>query len=323
MMFTFTLFQVGLTLDESKYSNVSPLLYYAAIGLAGFAVFIIARAVFADEEKFKATETLDEAENVQKKSNLGFVFKYSKPFVKRYFSTAVASMKSKQKIRTKYKRKLASAGLTAEMTPEDFYAYKLFLIIGFPIVFLVVRWFMEMDWPLAAVPVVSFVGFYYPEMWLSGKIDERKKDILYNMPFIVDMLALSVEAGLDFMAAMVKVIEKAPKSALSEEFEIAVKEIKIGSSRAESLRNLSWRTDVLPIASFCATLIAADSVGASIGPILKTLSGEIRQKRSAEIEKAGATAATKILFPLMFFILPAVILIVFAPFVMDMMNGGL
>jgi tight adherence protein C len=319
---SFILLQAAVTLDEKKYTTESPLLFYASIILLGFSVFIIAKAVFSDEEKFKATETLDEADSSIKKSNLGFVFKYSKPFVKRYFSAAVNSMKNKQKIRTRYKRKIASAGLTSELTPEDFYAYKLFLILGFPIVFLAVRWFMEETWPLFLVPITSFVGYYYPEMWINGKIEERKKDILYGMPFIVDMLALSVEAGLDFMAAMVKVIEKAPKSALSDEFEIVVKEIKIGSSRAEALRNLSWRTDVLPIASFCATLIAADSVGASIGPILKTLSTEIRQKRSAEIEKAGATAATKILFPLMFFILPAVIMIVFAPFVTDMMAGG-
>jgi tight adherence protein C len=321
-MFALSLLQVGLTLDESKYSTVSSTLFYASIILIGIATFIVAKAIFSEEEKFKASETLQEADSGVKKSSLGFVFKYSQPFVKRYVSQAVGSMKNKQQIKNKYKRKLANAGVTQEMTPEDFYSYKLFLILGFPIVFLGARQFMEADWPLTLVPVVSLVGFYYPEIWLNGKIERRKKEILMNMPFIVDMLALSVEAGLDFMAAMVKVVEKAPKSALSEEFETAIKEIKIGSSRAEALRNLSWRTDVLPIASFCATLIAADSVGASIGPILKTLSGEIRQKRSASIEEQAATASTKILIPLMFFILPSVILIVFAPFVIEMMASG-
>ena len=142
-----------------------------------------------------------------------------------------------------------------------------------------------------------------------------------NMPFCVDMLALSVEAGLDFVAAMAKVIEKAKKNALTEEFENVIKEIKIGSSRADALRNFAWRVDLIQISSFCATLIAADSVGASIGPILKSLAVEIRQKKSAEVEKAGATAATKILFPMMFLIIPSVLLIVFAPIVLEMISG--
>ena len=138
-----------------------------------------------------------------------------------------------------------------------------------------------------------------------------------NMPFIVDMLALSVEAGLDFMAAMQKVIEKAPPSALVEEFEILIKETRVGASRADGLRQLAWRINLLPVSSFCATLIAADSVGASIGPILKALSLEIRQKKSSEVEKAGATAATKILFPMLFLIVPAVFIVVAAPIILE------
>ena len=143
-----------------------------------------------------------------------------------------------------------------------------------------------------------------------------------NMPFCVDMLALSVEAGLDFVAAMQKVNEKAEPNPLTEEFEIVIKEIRIGASRAEALRNLAWRVDLIQISSFSATLVAADSVGASIGPILKALSLEIRQKRSAEIEKAGATAATKILFPMMFLIVPAVMLIVAAPLLLEWVGGN-
>ena len=85
---------------------------------------------------------------------------------------------------------------------------------------------------------------------------------------------------------------------------------------------MSWRIDLIQMSSFTATLIAADSVGASIGPILKSLSTEIRQKRSADIEKAGATAATKILLPMIFLIVPAVFIVIGAPLILDMMIGG-
>jgi tight adherence protein C len=170
---------------------------------------------------------------------------------------------------------------------------------------------------------MGVVGYFYPNIWLDGMIKRRSDMVLRAMPFIVDMLALSVEAGLDFMAAIQRVIEKAPPSPLTEEFETLIKETKIGSSRAEGLRQLGWRVNVIEINSFCATLIAADSVGASIAPLLKQLSNELRIKRSSRAEQQGATAATKILIPMIFFILPAVLVAIFAPMLLKMMSGQL
>lgn len=301
----------------------SQILYYASILLIGFAVYLVTTMMFQDNEAFQAAQKLDDTEEKKslKAQNMGIVLKYSRPFFKRYVTPVVSSMKNKKQIKEKYKRKLATAGLTDVLSPEDFYAFKLFLIIGFPVLFMVVRAFMEADWPLSYIPIVAVLGFVYPDIWIKGKMEERQKALIGGMPFSVDMLALAVEAGLDFIAAMTKVVEKAKPGPLTEEFEILIKEIKIGASRAEALRNMAWRADLIPISSFCATLIAADSVGASIGPILKALSLEIRQKKSAQIEKEGATAATKILFPLMVFILPAVLLMVFAPLAVGFITG--
>lgn len=313
------------TTEEDGLISSNDMLYWAAVLLIGLAAYIVATNFMDEEEKFKATENLAEAESSDvPKQNLGIVIKYSKPFFRRYFTPIVHSFKPKRKkaIREKYRKKLATAGLTRDMSPEDFFAMKLFLPLGFPILFLALRSFLEETWPLSIVPIISALGYYYPEIWINGKTERRKEEILMGMPFIVDMLALSVEAGLDFVAAMQKVIEKAPPSPLVEEFEQMIREIKIGSSRAEGLRNLSWRTDVLAVSSFTATLIAADSVGASIGPILKTLSQELRQKRSSEAEKKGATAATKILIPMMMFVMPSVLLVIMAPVAMQFMAGN-
>jgi tight adherence protein C len=294
------------------------LIYYAAIGLIGLAVYIVTSMFFSSEEQFKTTEQLEDAKISSKKKDVGIVLKYSRPFFKRYVSPVVSNMKSKKKIKERYKRELAMGGLTDELTPEDFYAFKIFLILGFPILFLVVREFGEFyDWPLSLVPVVSVVGFFYPNIWIKDVIAKRQKDLLLNLPFAVDMLALSVEAGLDFIAAMAKVIEKADPSSLTEEFTLVIKEIRLGSSRAEALRMLSWRTDVMEITSFTSTLIAADSVGASIAPILKQLSEGIRMKRSTMVEKQGAKAATKILYPMLGFFVPSVLIVVETPLVVD------
>jgi tight adherence protein C len=290
--------------------------------LVGIAVFIIAKVIFEEESQYKVAETLDEIENEEKPKNTNdIILKYSRPLFRRYFTPIVSGMKGKKKIKEKYRKPLASSGLTGELSEEDFFAFKLFLIIGFPLLFLALRSFLEEDWPIELTPLMSVFGFVYPDIWLKGKIERRRQEILANMPFVVDLLALSVEAGLDFMAAITRVIEKAPPSALVDEFETVIKETRLGASRSEALRNMSWRVDSLAISSFCATLIAADSVGASIGPILKTLAGEIRQKRSSMIEKKGAAAATKLLFPMLFLTLPAVVIIIFTPIVLKMISG--
>lgn len=295
---------------------------WASIVLIGIAVFLVMSLMFLEEDEYKAQEKLEDG-NADKSTlaKHGAILQYSRPFFRRYVTPIISSMKNKKKIKERYKRSLATGGLTDVLSPEDFFSFKLFLIVGFPIVFLGLRAFLEETWPMSYIPFIAVGGFFYPDIWIKGKKEARQKEVLSNMPFAVDMLALSVEAGLDFIAAMSKVVEKARPSALTEEFSILLKEIKVGASRAEALRNLAWRVDIIQISSFCATLIAADSVGASIGPILKNLSIEIRQKKSSDVEKAGATAATKILFPMLFLIVPAVFIVVAAPIILEFVGG--
>lgn len=307
--------------DVTIWKESNELLKWSPAVLIFIAIFIIVRLFMEEQDKFKAQEALEDAENSAKIKQQPLFIKITRPFYKRYF-LPLTQGKNKQSYRNKYRQKIANAGMTKEITPEEFMALKLFMILGGPFTFLTVRWIMEETWPLTITPVMGIVGYFYPDVWLAGLIKKRADDTLRAMPFIIDMLALSVEAGLDFMAAIQRVIEKAPPSPLVEEFETLIKETKIGSSRAEGLRQLGWRVNIIEINSFCATLIAADSVGASIGPILKQLSNELRVKRSARAEQQGAQAATKILIPMIFFILPAVLVAIFAPMILKMMMGG-
>lgn len=308
--------------EDSKFKVENPTLLYAALVLIFISIFLIVRVFIEDQDNYKTQEVIEEAENVKEK-NLSLFLKITRPFYKRYFLPIIQSSKQKQSFRNRYKQKIANAGLSKDLSPEEFVALKFFMIIGGPFAFLAVRYIMEADWPLSITPIMGIVGFFYPNIWLSGMIKKRADEVVRAMPFIVDMLALSVEAGLDFMAAIQKVIDKAPRSALVEEFETLIKETKIGSSRADGLRQLGWRINVIEINSFCATLIAADSVGASIGPLLKQLSSEMRVKRTARAEQLGATAATKILLPMILFILPAVLVAIFAPMFLKMISGKL
>ncbi len=309
--------------EEKEFKQNSPALFYAPLVLIFVAIFLIVRVFIEDQDKYQTQEALAEAEASAKPKNQALFLKVTRPFYKRYFLPIIQSSKHRQNFKNKYKQKLANAGLVKEMSPEEFVALKFFMILGGPFTYLLVRYITEADWPLAATPMMGIVGFFYPDIWISGMIKKRGDETLRAMPFIVDMLALSVEAGLDFMAAIQKVIEKAPPSPLVEEFETLIKETKIGSSRAEGLRQLGWRVNIIEINSFCATLIAADSVGASIAPLLKQLSNELRVKRSSRAEQLGATAATKILIPMIFFILPAVLVAIFAPMVLKFVSGKL
>ena len=317
--------EVGYYKKESEDFKKEALtaLFYGPLVLIFIAIYLIVRGFMEEQDKFKTQEALEDAENTNKGKNEKAFIKFTKPFYKRFFLPVVQGFKNKQNIKTKYRQKLANAGLTKEITPEEFVALKFFMILGGPFVFLTVRFLMEENWPLIITPVMAIIGYFYPNIWLMGLISKRADETLRAMPFIVDMLALSVEAGLDFMAAIQRVMEKAPPSPLVEEFETLIKETRIGSTRAEGLRQMGWRVNIIEINSFCATLIAADSVGASIAPILKQLSAELRVKRSSRAEQQGATAATKILIPMIFFILPAVLVAIFAPMVLKMMTGSL
>ena len=181
------------------------------------------------------------------------------------------------------------------------------------------RFAWELEVPPWAYPVSMVVGYFYPDkIWLSSVIKKRQDEIRRAMPFVVDLLALSTEAGLDFLGAMAKVVEKAKPSPLVQEMEMLLKEIKVGSSRAEAMRNLAWRVDMMEINSFIAVLVSADEMGASIGKILRQQSEQVRLDRFIRAEKAGAAATQAILLPMILFIIPAVFTIIFGPFILDL-----
>lgn len=289
---------------------------YIALGLA---VYFLTRTVFSDEEKRNAGRALGnyradapDAGNV--------ILRASRPLFSRYVVPIVEDLKIED-TRKILKKKLASAGLTEALTPDELYSFKLFLIVGFPILLLFMKFAWEMEIPAYAFPISMIVGFYYPDrIWLSAVIKKRQDDIRRAMPFMVDLLALSTEAGLDFMAAIGKVVEKAKPSPLVYELETLLKEIKVGSSRAEAMRNMAWRCDMMEINSFVAVLVSADEMGASIGKILRQQSEQVRLDRFIRAEKAGAAATQAILLPMILFIIPAVFIIIFGPFILGLRN---
>lgn len=290
------------------------LVLYAAYGLIGLGTFIVARMLLQEQESRQAQENL--ADNRGSQATNGLV-RITKPFFSQYVVPVIRGKPFWEEKRRLYRRKLIAGGVKGELTPDEFIAFKIFLIAFFPLVGGILRAgdFLDVSWPTILLSGVG--GWFYPDLWLKGRAQQRQKLIIRAMPFIVDLLALSTEAGLDFVGAIGKVVEKAKTSPLVEEFSQLLKEIKVGSSRQEALREMAARIDMSEVNSFVAILISADQMGASIGKVLRQQSEAIRTERLVRAEKAGAAAAQKVLIPLVLFVVPAVFLMIFGPFALS------
>lgn len=295
------------------------LVIYAAYALIFAGTFIVARMLLQEQESQRAQENLADKGD-QKSSNT--LVRITRPFFNQYVLPMVRGKPNWEEKRRYYRRKLIAAGLKDELNPDEFISFKIFLILFFPLVLGVLRAgdFLDVSW-LILIGSGGF-GWFYPDLWIRSRAKERQKQILKAMPFIVDLLALSTEAGLDFVGAIGKVVEKAKSSPLVDEFGQLLKEIKVGASRQEALREMAARIDMSEVNSFVAILISADQMGASIGKILRQQSDAIRTERMVRAEKAGAAAASKVLLPLVLFIVPAVFLMIFGPFALSFIYGG-
>jgi tight adherence protein C len=286
--------------------------------MTGLATFILARMLLQEQESRAAQDNLDSREN----ASANFLVRISRPFFTQYVVPMIRGKPYWDKMRKDYRRKLIAAGLKGQFTPDEFIAFKLFQIVFFPLAAGMLKALDVLDLSLLFFLALPAAGWFYPDFWVKGQAQARQQKILKAMPFIVDLLALSTEAGLDFVGAIGKVVEKATPSPLVEEFAQLLQEIKVGASRQEALREMAVRIDMTEVNSFVAILISADQMGASIGKILRQQSEAIRSERMLRAEKAGAAASQKILLPLMLFMVPAVFLMIGVPFLLSFIYGG-
>ena len=207
-----------------------------------------------------------------------------------------------------------------ELTAEEFLVYQEFGAIFFTLFMLVLLNFLKK--PLYWSVVGGVIGFLYPYMWLREQIQKRQKKIIRALPYALDLLTLSVEAGLDFQAAIQTVVDKAKAGPLTEEFSIMLSEIRMGRTREEALRNMAKRIQITQISSFVTNLIQADRMGTSLGKILRIQSTQMRIDRTQLAEKKANEAPVKMLFPLVACIFPTVFIVLFAPIVYAFMSGG-
>jgi tight adherence protein C len=166
------------------------------------------------------------------------------------------------------------------------------------------------------------LGAVYPVIWLGDRIELRRRQALKALPFMLDLITLCVESGLNLTGAISQAVEKGPPGALRDEFARFLRDVRAGKPRADALREMATRMDMPAVASFVATLIQAETTGMHLGPMLRAQADQRRTERFARAEKLAMEAPVKLLFPLLFFIFPCVFVILMFPIVVKFLAAG-
>jgi tight adherence protein C len=163
-------------------------------------------------------------------------------------------------------------------------------------------------------------GYTIPEFWLGGRVKKRQHAILLQIPDTLDLLTISVRAGLGFDAALGKVVEKM-EGPLIDEFRRALAEVRVGKSRREALRDIVPRTEVPPLTNFIGAIIQAEQLGVSISKVLQVQSEQLRIERRQRAEEMAAKAPIKMLFPLVGCIFPSLFIVILGPAIILIMQN--
>lgn len=215
------------------------------------------------------------------------------------------------------------AGIRHPSAAAVFWGAKVLFAAALPSVAFFVQAFAESGFlrfqVLLIMGVLALLGFYLPDLYLMMRIRLRKEKIVKGFPDALDLLVVCVEAGMGLDAAINRVAEEirlssqASSQVISDEFKILNLELRAGKSRIDALRNLGIRTDVEDVRSFATLLIQTDRFGTSVAQALRVHSDSMRTRRYQKAEELAAKLPVKLMFPLIFFIFPAIFVIVVGP----------
>jgi len=214
-------------------------------------------------------------------------------------------------------KNLALAGNPGDMRVADWLGIKAIGAIIGAILFLVLfAGINPLKMPflvgILLIPVGALFGYTAPEFWLGRRVRKRQKAVLLMIPDALDLLTISVRAGLGFDAALGKVVEKL-QGPLSDEFRRALAEVRVGKARRDALRDIVARTEVVPLTNFIGAIIQAEQLGVSISKVLQVQSEQLRIERRQRAEEQAAKAPIKMLFPLVGCIFPSLFIVILGP----------
>jgi tight adherence protein C len=220
-------------------------------------------------------------------------------------------------------KRLALAGFPGGMRTQEFLGLRLITAAaGAGIGALVGLVFLIGGFAGAVVGLAGgfLIGYVVPDFWLRRRIRARQHKILVQIPDALDLLTISVRAGLGFDAALAKVVEKM-EGPLVNEFRQALAEIRMGRTRRDALRDVVARADAQPISNFIGAIIQAEQLGVPIAKVLQIQSQQLRIERRQRAEELAAKAPVKMLFPMVGCIFPTIFIVILGPAIITVMTG--
>jgi tight adherence protein C len=218
--------------------------------------------------------------------------------------------------------KLEKAGYPGGLRGADWVGVKFLSLISFAILGVVIGFVLTGG----SVAVLLFglfgaaIGYLAPEFWLGRKIRQRSMAMTLQLPDALDLLTISVEAGLGFDAALAKVVEKM-EGPLVNEFRQALAEVRMGRARRDALRDVVTRADSQPVSNFIGAIVQAEQLGVPIAKVLQIQSNQLRIERRQRAEEAAAKAPVKMLFPMVGCIFPTIFIVILGPAIVTVMGG--
>jgi tight adherence protein C len=222
------------------------------------------------------------------------------------------------------RRRLEMAGNPMRMEPAFFLTMRFVLAIVLGGLMFLTFAVSGRNWVQGLLLTVVFLllGFMFPDLWLTGRINARKKAVFRAMPDALDLLTICVEAGLGFDAAMAKVQEKWDNE-LALEFGRVIQEIRLGKLRRDALRDMSERIGVAELTSFVAAVIQSEQLGVSLAKVLRIQSDQMRVRRRQMAEEEAHRAPIKMIFPIALLIFPSILIVLLGPAALILMQSAL
>lgn len=227
-----------------------------------------------------------------------------------YFPDWFASREGKDRIT------LMKAGLFPGVEPCDLAGMHLFgAVLG-----MACGWVLFPDKATTGAMGGAVLGLVFPFWWVRKRIRERQAELSREFPFALDILTLAVGGGLDFTASMREIVNNMDSGPVFEEFSSVINDIDTGVSRSDALRRFAERVDVVEIRSAILGLIQSIEMGSELVETLRRQAEQLRYNRLMKAEEAAAKAPTKMMIPMVLFILPCVFIVIFAPIAISMIQ---
>lgn len=254
------------------------------------------------------------------KAKLPLFFRLFLPFAQSF--SELLQKRGFERLRTQTDVKLVQAGMDQAVSPEEFLGLRLIYLFVFSFAGLLLLISGNRLLVLFGMFIIVY-GLLFPPLWLGSIIRQRHRRIQRNLPNVLDLLTLSVEAGRDFMTGLRDILQTQQRDPLTEELERVFREVQLGKARRQALRNMAERVRQPDLTSVVETLVQADELGVSIGHILRILGDQMRQKRFQNAEKLANESPMKLLLPLFVFIFPSVVIVMLGPILMRSLSAWL